>query len=191
MGMIYQLKQASESTLALLIEDPPQFKIFTGLHEFSAVAKADPQMAAIWELLVKADPIPEPRDGIDRSGEAFSLEKAWYGVHYLLTNADNQADWPAPFLLHGGQELTGVDTGYGSPTVYRPADVHAISQYLEDLTPNDLSDRFNAEEMNESGVYPQTWEDDELSYLLDYIGELAMFVRRTSDQKLGLVCWLS
>lgn len=190
MGMVYQLKQASESTLTLLLEDPPQFKIFTGLHEFGECAKADPKMAAIWEMLLKTDPIPEPRDDVDRSGEEFCLEKAWHGVHYLLKNASTDA-WPASFLLDGGHELAGVDTGYGPPTVYSPANVRVISQYLEDVSPTDLGDRFNAERMNEAEVYPQTWEDDELAYLLDYVDELANFVRRTSDQSLGLVCWLS
>ena len=54
----------------------------------------------------------------DAGGRTCSLEKAWHGLHYLLTGDAWGGGPPLNFIVMGGDEIDGVDTGYGPPRTF-------------------------------------------------------------------------
>src|SRR5687768_10356646 len=46
--------------------------------------------------------------------ESFDVDKAWQGIHFLLTGTDWEGEGPLAFVLHGGAEIE-EDMGYGPP----------------------------------------------------------------------------
>src|SRR5882762_365214 len=61
------------------------------------------------------------------------LEKAWHGLHYLLTGSAGEGGLPLGFLLEGGEEV-GEDLGYGSPRLFQPPEVRQIDAALAPIS---------------------------------------------------------
>ena len=66
------------------------------------------------------------------SENSISLEKAWHGLHFLLTGDPWGGSGHAAFLLAGGREV-GEDMGYGPARVIDAAEVREIDQALHRL----------------------------------------------------------
>jgi hypothetical protein len=110
---------------------------------------ADPD---VLEELVEED---TPRE------EFLDLDKAWHGVHWLLTGTLDNASTPAGMAIMGGTEI-GEDWGYGPPRLLRPADVRRVADALVELDDDDLRRRFNAGAMTRAEVYPLIWDEEEV-----------------------------
>src|SRR5687767_14577361 len=50
-------------------------------------------------------------------GLVTDLDKAWHGIHYLLTGTAAEGGKPLDFLVSGGREVGNVDIGYGPARV--------------------------------------------------------------------------
>lgn len=122
------------------------------------------------------------------------LDKAWHGIHFLLTGSVEPNGTLASKVIMGGENI-GPDRGYGPAQLLRPAEVKAIAQLLEQTTPEMLRKRFKPKEMTQSGVYPAViWErdgDDALSYVLDYYKKLVAFYRLAAERGQAVICVLS
>jgi hypothetical protein len=84
---------------------------------------------SIEEYLYPDDGDSEPPDSID-------LDKAWHGIHYLLTGTAEGGDGPEALAILGGEEF-GPDVGYGPARFLLPGDVKAVSDALARLTERD------------------------------------------------------
>ena len=121
------------------------------------------------------------------------IDKAWHGIHFLLTGTAWGSSLPLGFVVAGGEEV-GDDLGYGPARALRSEDVLKIETALEPLTTEELRRRFDAERMTELEIYPFGWNQDpdgELEYLLEFYAELRAFVRRTAERGHGLLVYLS
>ncbi|GAB3766561.1 YfbM family protein [Microlunatus parietis] len=113
--------------------------------EASAV-RADPE--SIWERL-----------NADRtSPSAVDLDKAWHGIHWLLTGDPWTTEGPLASVIFGGEELDG-NFGYGPPRLLDPSGVAAIAAALADVDPTTLRARFDPAAMASAEVYPDIWDD--------------------------------
>jgi hypothetical protein len=113
------------------------------------------------------------------------LDKAWHGIHYLLTGSAEPNGTLASKVIMGGQNI-GPDQGYGPAQLLKPDEVKAIAQLLSQTTPDMLRRRFKPKEMTRAGVYPDIiWERDgeeALRFLLNYYGELVAFYTRAAQR---------
>lgn len=128
-----------------------------------------------------------------QSGPSVSLEKAWHGLHYLLTGSATEGGLPLGFLLEGGQEI-GNDTGYGPPRFLNHAEVAELNQALAAVSDDVLWSRFDAAQMEEEGVYPMTWDEPESDLREEYVHyfhELKKLVQKADAEKLGLLLMLT
>lgn len=112
-------------------------------------------------------------------GEELDLEKAWHGLHFLLTGLADGGTEPACFLLDGGEALGDDDEV--DARLLRPAEVRAFADHLASLTADELTRRFDPVRMTTLRIYPEIWprpedEDDARGYLLTAFGELRDFV---------------
>ena len=112
---------------------------------------------------------------------SLSLEKAWHGLHFLLTGDPWGGSGYRAFLLCGGAEQ-GEDMGYGPARLFAPEEVKVIDEVLRGITANELWSRFDPERMEEAEVYPGIWdepEEDLREEYVEYFELLKEFVSQT------------
>jgi hypothetical protein len=125
--------------------------------------------------------------------DQLEIDKAWHGIHFLLTGSAWESSLPLGFIVAGGEEV-GDDLGYGPARALRSEQVRAIDAALEPFTPDELGKRFDADRMSELEIYPFGWSHDpdgELEYLLAFYMELRAFAHHTAERGDGLLVYLS
>jgi hypothetical protein len=130
--------------------------------------RADPE--SIWDLFDDDDPA------------VVDLDKAWHGIHWLLTGeAWGEAAGPAADVIMGGEEF-GDNEGYGPPRMLAPAGVAGVAALLGTIGIDDLRGRFDPTAMNAAEVYPQIWDDTEVfdTYLAPHFLRLKEFYARAA-----------
>jgi hypothetical protein len=131
--------------------------------------------------------------GSNGKADELDVDKAWHGLHFLITGSAWEGPFPLNFMVAGGEEV-GDDLGYGPARGLTSADVQTIDAALQALAPDELGQRFDAERMTELQIYPDGWSHDpdgEREYLLDFYRDLRAFVRRTAEQGHALLVYLS
>ena len=129
-------------------------------------------------------------------GLTTDLDKAWHGIHYLLTGTASEGRKPLDFLVSGGRVVGNVDVGYGPARVFSAAETRAVHEALARLGDDELRGRFNPQDMTKQDIYPEIWnndpeEDDPLGYLTEYLGTLRGFLAQAVQHGHGLVVYLS
>ncbi len=131
----------------------------------------------------------------DGEVENADLDKAWHGIHYLLTQTAWEGEAPLNFLLCGGATVGDIEVGYGPARAFSAAEVKAISGALRPIDVSFLRARFNPAEMMSLDIYPQIWDrdpadDDTFGYCAEYFDSLKSFVDKASERDLGLIIYL-
>jgi Domain of unknown function (DUF1877) len=111
-----------------------------------------------------------------------SLDKAWHGVHYLLSGSTEPTESPLGQCVLGGTEV-GEDLGYGPARAFDPAQVARIAKALADPeAEREAADRFDAARMTDLQIYPFGWEEDDRAWLLVSFRELRGFYAAAAAQ---------
>jgi Domain of unknown function (DUF1877) len=186
MGLAMGLTAVRDATIQRLLADPP----------------------LVWKLLAPDD--PEPYDDaratygagaaddvelVEGEGEQLDLDKAWHGIHYLLTATSWEGDAPLNLLLCG-EEVGDIDVGYGKPRAVRAGQVAEASRALAALSDDSIRARFDPAAMMRADIYPGIWDrppsqDDSLGYVMDYLGELRAFLARAAAAGMGVIVFVS
>ena len=99
--------------------------------------------------------------------DSIDVDKAWHGIHYLLTGDSWGGEPPLANAVLGGTEI-GDDFGYG-PARYLTADeVHAVAEALKDIAADAFRVRYVPSELSKNEIYPEIWDDpddDAVGYL--------------------------
>ena len=98
--------------------------------------------------------------------ECVDLDKAWHGVHWLLTGSAEESSGPASDAILGGEPV-GEDLGYGPARLLGADAVAAVAGVLQGLDLDSLSSRFDPARMQQAEVYPDIW--DEHGVFEDYL----------------------
>jgi hypothetical protein len=119
---------------------------------------------------------------------SISLEKAWHGLHYLLTGEVWEGSGPLAFLLAGGEQLGDDDE---MPVRwFTPEETAEIHRALSAVSDKQLWSRFDPEAMEEQQIYPGIWDEDEADLKEEYLGyfhELKAVVAEAVKANQGLV----
>jgi len=110
-------------------------------------------------------------DSPDMAPRTCSLEKAWHGLHYLLTGDAWGGEAPLNFIVGGGEEIEGADSGYGPPRTFSPEETRALHEAMAPITHDELWSRYDAMAMTSEGIYPTIWDEPED----DLKGEYTMY----------------
>ncbi|WNG20318.1 YfbM family protein [Cystobacter fuscus] len=137
-------------------------------------------------------------DGEDagRSESRLDLDKAWHGLHFLLTGTDWGGQPPLNFIVAGGETLGDVDVGYGPARAFTPEQLAELSRALDAISSDALRQRFDPAKMMALDIYPSIWDrdpadDDTLGYVLDYFEMLKSFLREGAERGLGFIVYMS
>ncbi|ADU09533.1 YfbM family protein [Micromonospora aurantiaca] len=111
--------------------------------------------------------------------DELDLDKAWHGLHYLLTGTTYEIRGDAGPAIVGGEPI-GPDLGMGPARLLMPDAVRTVAAGLDAVDDATLRARFDPEAMSEAEIYPHIWDDgdDEFDgYLLPYFTALRDFYR--------------
>lgn len=132
--------------------------------------------------------LPDPREEDDEG----DVDKAWQGLHYVLTGEAKETDNPLGFLYCGGVTLKGMDVGYGPPRVYTSNEAAGIFAELNKLDRETLYQRYKPEDMDKQKVYPKIWVrdgDDGYDYIWQNFERLRELLAQAHRRKQGLLIW--
>jgi len=115
--------------------------------------------------------------------EFLDLDKAWHGLHWLLTGTTGDASTPAGQAIMGGAEL-GEDWGYGPPRLLGPDDVRRVADALAEVDDDELRGRFDPAAMKAADVYPFIWDEEDVfaEYLAPSFAMLQEFYARAASR---------
>ena len=144
------------------------------------------------------------KDGDPQAPEAeafadLDIDKAWHGIHFLLTGSAWEGEAPLNFLVGGGQEIGEVDVGYGPARGFTSAEVGAIARALREVPPAVLRARYDHSQLNRHEIYPfapDQWraaddkEDSPTSFLGDHYERLREFIAQAAQAGEALLVWL-
>lgn len=131
------------------------------------------------------------------SGPGISLDKAWHAIHFLLTGAAAEGDWPEGFIVSGGAEIPGTDMGYGNARILTPAQVGEVNEVLRELDAEALHERYNPDKMDELSIYQAPTPGDETAarsdwtYFVSNYSRLRKFIAAAAEKDMGVVISLS
>lgn len=203
MGMATCFALLSDSNIARLLQDPPLIwqVIAPDDPEAYEQARAEAQPPSLLgRLFGRARATSDPAAPIvltPPEGIAPDLDKAWHGLHFLLTGTADEGTPPLNFLLAGGSPVGAIDVGYGPARVYTAAETRAIAAALCEVTDAQVRDRYDPERMTREQVYPDIWgrvEDgasEGLEYVMENLGILRGVLQTAVDAELGLVVCLT
>ena len=143
------------------------------------------------ELIRDPDQVEDglyPDEAVLAAGDALDIDKAWDGLHFLLTDGGTGGtDSPLGQAIQGGEPIDEYDEekyGYGPPRALQPDEVRAVADALAGLSPEVLRQRFgDGRRLTADGVYPNCWgEADALDWLRETFGRLVAFYRQAADR---------
>ncbi len=110
------------------------------------------------------------------SAQTISLDKAWHGVHYLLSGAAEPGAELISQAIMGGTEVGDDDSGYGPARYFDAAQVAAIATELDSANLEaEMKSRYDTARMMSLGIYPGGWTPKELDWLMDEFAHLRDF----------------
>lgn len=149
----------------------------------------------VQELLAAPGSIEDFLQQPERDAWELDVDKAWHGIHYLLTGTAWDARPPLGFLVGGGVEVGDVDVGYGPARAFTSDEVRALWTALEPLDGDELTSRFDPDDMMRLEIYPTIWdrdpaEDDTRGYLLAHYATLRAFIAAAAADRHALLVWV-
>ncbi|MBL4684557.1 MAG: YfbM family protein [Nannocystaceae bacterium] len=120
-----------------------------------------------------------------------SIDKAWHGIHFLLTRTTDEQPLPLGFVLSGGTNVGG-DLGFGPARLFSPEQVDEISTALEPFDAAFVAERFDHATLCEHEIYStdEGREEDDREYLCESFSELRAFMRAAGDRGDGVLTTL-
>ena len=193
MGMCMGLCALGDDDIARLLRDPPLVWTVLAPDEPDVYLEASGLRRSWWSRLLGlrggASALPAP---IGAPLAEADIDKAWHGIHYLLTGSAWGGEPPLDFLVNGGVAVGDVDVGYGPARVIPSTGVQAIHAALSTLGAGDLRARFDREAMGRLEIYPDIWAGDEgedgaINYCLHHFATLQDFISEAAARRMGIL----
>jgi hypothetical protein len=202
MGMCLCLVTLSDANIDRVLRDPPLIwrVVSPDDRELFESARAEQRRGPglIGRLFGQKREIPSTSDLelTATEGHEADLDKAWHGIHYLLTGTAWEGEPPLDFLVRGGRTVGTIEVGYSPARVLTAEETRRARDALRALTDEVLRARFDPDEMTALDLYPAIWDrspesDDTLGYLMENVRILRTFLDRSVAQGHGVVILLS
>lgn len=159
--------------------------------------------AELADLVADPSGIPLSRSGLVPSdgepGDTFvtdgrrtlSLDRAWHGVHYLLSGSPEPHSGRWGRVILGGTDIGDDDFGFGPARYFDADEVAEISADLgRPELEAELEDRFDPTRMTALAIYPGGWDTGDRDWLLDGFRQLRGFLADASGRGAAVVTCL-
>jgi hypothetical protein len=201
MGMVLGLTTISDGNIERLLADPPLVWLVVAPDDRDLYedARREQKPSFLAGLFGRPGPEPPPPADLthaDGEGVSADLDKAWHGIHYLLTGTADGGEPPLSFLVTGGQEIGEIEVGYGPARAFTAAETQTIADAFARMGDQDLLAGFDPPDMMAKEIYPEIWDrtppaDDPIGYLREFLPVLRSFLRQAADARMGMVVTLT
>jgi hypothetical protein len=116
-----------------------------------------------------------------------NIQKAWDGVHFLLTGDVSAGATPLANAVLGGQEI-GPDLGYGPARFLTPEQVREVAAALASITPQEFEKRFNWTAMEKGEIYAV--HEDGAEWLRDAFERMQEYYQAAAAQGNAMLLFL-
>lgn len=170
-------------------------KVPKRIHQLWSVPQSPKSPSFISRLLgVKPQPAAEPEQWKPLAKpDPFDVDKAWQGIHFLLTGSDREGEGDLAFILKGGREIA-EDLGYGPPHGFTSSEVKKIASALAAVNPAALYERADPEEFTEKDIYPQIWATEPkeqcIRYVIEHFTGLQKFINNAAQADRALIVYI-
>jgi hypothetical protein len=174
-----------EETIQLLIEDPSRIDtVIERVAKPPPVRSISPAVRLIQRLIERQRTAAAEGDNID-------IDKAWHGLHFLMTGTAWSGDPPLNFLLAGGTKVADDDDC--TTRLYSSNELREINRALKAVDQSQLKSSYNPSAMLKLDIYPDIWQRDAraFEYCIDHFAALRKFIARAEQSGLGMVTKLS
>lgn len=136
-------------------------------------------------------------DFIQGAKNGCDLDKAWHGIHFLLSGDEWSGPLPEGMLLAGGRPIGDVDVGYGPARALLPEEAESFQRAIEKISDAEFDARFDAKKLLDHSIYPEIWdrdlkgEPDGRPYLNEYFKVLKQFFADAVKEKQGVVVFMA
>jgi Domain of unknown function (DUF1877) len=138
------------------------------------------------KLLADPENVFDYLDELEENEEigGVDLDKAWHGIHFLLTGSAWEGEEPLCYLVKGGEWIgqEGEDA-----RVLSPDQIADWANALSTTSADDLRKKYDPVAMAMADIYPRIWDrvdeaQSNLEYLLDYYESLRSFLEQTKKE---------
>ena len=143
--------------------------------------------AAVQDLLEDPDQIDVLLES-DDDETCVDIDKAWHGIHWMLTGSDGPTADPASDVIFGGEPF-GEDLGYGPARLLSVEGVGAVAQVLGNVDFETLRGRMDPAAMTLAGLYPAIWDEEGVldEYLLPVLDQLRTFYESAAGAREAVI----
>lgn len=147
-----------------------------------AALQADP--AAVPDFLYEEDPPPDHH---------LEIDKTWHAIHFLLNGTTWEGTGAIFDAILGGEVLGEEDVGYGPARFLTPKEVKATATALNEISIQDLMEKFDAHELNDNDIYPQHWTGHEVDvrYVTDNFARLVRFFQLAANSGDAMLLYIN
>ncbi|MBD3308135.1 DUF1877 family protein [candidate division KSB3 bacterium] len=190
MSMIGNFRTTSDADIAALLEQPKRIELLL----YGEYLTKPRTKRGFFSLFSKhRHPAPDTWTPHD-PGEELDVDKAWHGIHYLLTGSPWEGTGPEAFILAGGQTIGNIDVGYGPARAFPSDEVREIARRLNEIDQNRLKAAWDQKTFLEHKIYPDMWEKEPEScfgYLLEHFEALKRFIMQAADTGKALIVYMN
>jgi hypothetical protein len=105
------------------------------------------------------------------------IDKAWQGIHFILTGDLFGGDAPLANAVMGGTPIGEEDVGVGPARSLSVSEVAEVAAALQAIDESAFKKRFNIGELTANDIYPNVWEDHDTE--LEYFTTHYLILRET------------
>jgi hypothetical protein len=122
------------------------------------------------------------------------LDKAWHGIHFLLTGEVWGGSGPQAMAVLGGTAI-GEDVGYGPARYLTSEEVKAVAGALSSIDRDKLHERYLPTSLEQAQVYPSgIWEDEgeeAFEWLVPWYEQLVAFYKRAAENGNAVLLYIN
>lgn len=188
------------SKLTAKIQDIQQSEVGKRIRERAmsgqAISPEDSEAlkAAMSEVFSGVPGLPEAMEdhlpGLSKDKKRLSLHKSWSVLNFLLTGKSMEpGDSPIAQAILGGTEIPDVNKvmGYGPVRYLLPADVHRVSQVLDDFPIQQKAAEYDPERAEAAKVYLPHHSAEELTEYFEALREFYSLAARNIE---AVLLWI-
>lgn len=119
-------------------------------------------------------------DALEASGRYLNIDKAWHGLHFLLTGdpslGENNDSPPLANVVQGGT-FTDWEPDFDAYRFLMPEEVREVCDALRHIRHEDLRHRFDPAAFNAARIYPlgEEWTQEQVEWFIKAFDEVAAF----------------